>query len=286
MKNTGIIKNSKSLISLAEENKLPVHQYMDMETLNWIISLNPFKNKSSLASLFPVESVDLLYKFLPQKKWFLVKDEISTIHGIRHLLRVVVYMIILSPTKELSTQKIINRIIAAGLHDIRRLNDKSDPDHGKRSAEWFLENYKKISEQFGCNLTEYDKDDIYYSIYFHDVEYGVFEKTPEYYKHKPSIDILKTSDALDRYRLPKKKWWFDKKLVKFPVTENIMKFAYEFIINTEMYYLKNLCDTSSVINLLSLDLPRNNHLHNFKKLNFVKFNLFQALNSKVQRKHS
>lgn len=39
-----------SLVSLAEQKNLPRHQYMDLETIEWIIANNPFENINLVSS--------------------------------------------------------------------------------------------------------------------------------------------------------------------------------------------------------------------------------------------
>lgn len=107
------------LYLLASNNSLGNVQMMDTATLNWMeTKLHPVR--VSVADVFPhYEPIDSLYlkKFIPSKKWFLNIDHYSTIHGIRHILRVVIYSTLLCQLEEMEPASLLR---AASIHDIRR----------------------------------------------------------------------------------------------------------------------------------------------------------------------
>lgn len=104
-----------SLISLAKENNLPSQQFMDAETLAWIIRNKPdFITKETSLNLSSDE-INLIKKYIPPRDYFFNINRFSSIHGARHSIRVAIY--ILKLQKEIN----INLIIAAILHDIRRI---------------------------------------------------------------------------------------------------------------------------------------------------------------------
>jgi hypothetical protein len=72
----------------------------------------------------------------------------------------------------------------------------------------------------------------------------------EYLKHKEIIDLLKTADALDRYRLPKLKWWINDDFVIVIPDESEKSFAYNLVINSEKNYLSINDSVKSVLNSL------------------------------------
>jgi hypothetical protein len=82
------------LVELAQQKKLPDYQYMDNETLNWIIENRPkfnLKNKYKINT----NETESIKKYIPLKNWFLDNKKQETIHGMQHLLRVAIYADIL-----------------------------------------------------------------------------------------------------------------------------------------------------------------------------------------------
>ncbi len=75
---------SKILFELAEEKKLPLHQFMDTETIKWIET-----NEPEFGGVRKLKLPDrkILESFTPSNSWFLEKKEIDSIHGLRHVLR-------------------------------------------------------------------------------------------------------------------------------------------------------------------------------------------------------
>ncbi len=239
-----------SLVSLAAEKKLPLYQYMDMDTLDWIAANSPF-NKS-IGNIFPSflkDDVALLFKFKPLFSWFLVPTLVNTIHGVRHSLRVGLYSILLARENKNLSPNLQNLLTAAVLHDIRREHDKEDEGHGERAAEWFSKNLEEVSNRLGVNFSKKDKDEIYYAIFYHDLPYEGFDKSEDYLKHKEISNFLKTADALDRYRLPKIKWWFNQEMVRVKPSEELLSLVFYFTLNSEKQYLNCLDNYDSIFKL-------------------------------------
>lgn len=239
-----------SLIKLAQQKQLPDYQYMDDETLNWIIENKPnfdLENKYKIN----IHNLNYLRNYIPLKNWFLASEEIKAIHGIKHLLRVAIYALSILQTefKEIKKQ---NLVISAILHDIRRLNDKDDYGHGERSAKWFLDNIVEIEKQFGVIFSDLDKKEIYCAIYYHDLPYEIILSENNYKQYKNIINIIKTVDALDRYSQPKLKWWINDKYLIFIPSDKVKDFAYNLIVKSEKLYLAGLDDVQSVFRALEL----------------------------------
>ncbi len=244
-----------SLVSLAKEKNLPPHQYMDQETIDWIAANNPFSLiKNPLR--FDIKDIESLFKIVPHLDWFLNSNLANSLHGFRHLLRVTIFSFLLINYNR--QEKIDfdpkNLLTAAVLHDIRREHDKDDDGHGQRAANWFLDHIPEISKLFNFNYTDKDKEQVYSAICYHDISYDILRKDNVYLRNQQIIDFLKTADALDRYRLPKIKWWFDPNMVKIMPSQGIMAFAFDLILRSEQKYLKEMDGIASVMDLLKYDI--------------------------------
>lgn len=239
-----------SLVQLAKDKTLPDHQFMDVETLDWIENNNPFVKINGLGRLFMYADVfDILNKFRIDQSWFSCKKEIDSIHGIRHILRVAVNGLNLLQYgfKEEQYRNVV--LVAALCHDIRRENDKSDPDHGKRSAIWFKNNLKLVEKTL-VKLENQEIDDVFFSIYYHDADLSDLINLPEYKSHKRAVDILKVADSLDRYRLPKLKWWINDDHLPSAPPISAKHFAYKLVVESEKNYLKGDNGYNSVLSAI------------------------------------
>ncbi len=231
---------------------------MDLNTLLWIED-----NKPYLASPH-ISGIDLKYvnKYLltniPQKKWFLSQSEINTVHGLRHTIRVMIYAIILGKQKRLLPPEIRNVTIAAAIHDLRRINDKKDYGHSDRAYQWFLNNKDKIYKKRLSNISPRDSESIGSAIFFHDEDYKHIKKNSRYLRSSKIVDILKTADALDRYRLPKVKWWINDRRLSLKPSDSIKNFAFKLIIASEHRFLLSGNNIKSVVEAL------NNIFHEIK----------------------
>ena len=196
---------------------------MDTETLEWIISNKPDFITKEIPLSLRNDEISLIKKYTPPDNWFFNIDRFNSIHGVRHSIRVATYSLKLQ--KEIN----INLIIAAMLHDIRRINDKADLNHGKRSAVWFLNNIPKITKKFGIKLDNYDIKEIYDMILYHDSKSDDIKNN--IFNH---IDTLKTADALDRYCQPKLKWWISDDYLKLKPSQDM-----KFFLTTLLLRVKN-----------------------------------------------
>ena len=72
---------------------------------------------------------------------------------------------------------------------------------------------------------------------FHDVDY---HNIPNNIldKYKLDIDIIKAADALDRFRLPKKKWWPNKKFINITASHILIPYSRILTIKSEERILK------------------------------------------------
>lgn len=132
-------------------------------------------------------SEKLLRDFEPQESW-LAHD--SYIHGIGHLSRVFILQELICNKLE-EQGVVVNREAtrwAAMAHDVGRVDDGMDLDHGQRSAEWIRDN---LNDRMSPELM----DTVTYIVHWHvphDSEAPVM--TTE-------LKVLKDADGLDRVRL-------------------------------------------------------------------------------------
>lgn len=236
---------SVPLFRLAETGKLPPHQFMDWETLYWIIENAPrFSRKKTK---FP--SREFLESFLPSHGWFLKRNGLDSLHGMRHLLRVAVNATLVARERSYRGD-IRNLTIASVLHDVRRKDDKGDPAHGKRAAEWFRKNRILIEKRFRVRLDKKSADAIYWAIYFHELPIDEFSQKETYRHFKEEIDIVRAADALDRYRLPKTKWWINDKKLKMRIPLYLKNAAFGMTVRSEESFLNGAGSEESVLNFL------------------------------------
>lgn len=233
-----------SLIQLAKAKNLPYNQYMDRETLDWIIG-NKITNGGSPRLDLNGEDSQLLSSRRIPNNWFLSPERVGSIHGTRHLLRVAVNGLNLIRFGFAGSSLHKTIVISSILHDIKRACDKDDSKHAIRAAEWFKENTKEIEKVF-FPLNTQDKNNIYYSILLHEISLKDASNNPFYQKYRNAIDLLKISDALDRYRLPKLKWWPNLDMLPKKPPQNSFLFAYQLVVKSEQRSLDGLDDYSSV----------------------------------------
>lgn len=129
----------------------------------------------------------LLYEFETQEAW-LMHD--SLLHGVPHMTRVFILQELICD--QLEEQGIaVNRDAtrwAASVHDVGRLDDGTDLEHGLRSAEWMRQNQPESMSAETADIATY----IVHWHVPHDIEAPVM--TTE-------LKVLKDADGLDRVRL-------------------------------------------------------------------------------------
>lgn len=227
-----IFEPTRSLVELAEVKQLPRFQQMDAETLGWIASNRPRGERAPLRSdLDALRAQAVVWPIDPT--WYLEPRIVDGIHGIRHSVRVAIYAQLLAERHSLSARAQRLLVLAALLHDVRRIDDRSDERHGARCAEWVGQ-----TEGLAClkDLSPFEREIIRSTIAFHDVSIDL--DIPD--KHDPSAvlkDLLRTADALDRYRLPKRSWWMDESRLRMKPTGDLKTFAFDLVVASERYFL-------------------------------------------------
>jgi hypothetical protein len=234
------------------------HHFMDLESIHWIQKNKPnFDGRPSINLNLKVNIEKFLKvssKYSPLPEWFFVSEEMDTIHGMRHILRVSFFtQILISSRNQESPQDhpnlSRNSLIASFLHDLRRRNDLPDINHSNRAADWFIRNTSLVENQFELRFSQEDVDEIYYTIYFHNKPYKDerFSRRASFQKHRTTIDILKTADALDRYRLPNVDFWIKDKYLALVPSENLKQLAFELLISSENNFIKGFSNIESVL---------------------------------------
>ncbi len=202
-----VYKKKKEIIPLykeLEERPYPKHQYMDKESVLWLeknlnikINSNKIKDLFSKYKKYPIKKLDFNIKAYE-------KNNSLGIHGIRHQLRVSLYIWLLVQyyNIKIKNEDLIELLQASLYHDLKRKNDNTDKKHGMRSAKWIKKNYNYIDnniiEAISNHDSKTDNNDIY-------------------------TVLIKTADALDRYRLPKEKWWIKKEYLFMNIDEEILE---------------------------------------------------------------
>jgi hypothetical protein len=236
------------LYDLAAENQLTDHQYMDRRTLDWISSYEPL--------LFDVESpqplnlpcicdslMSAIAQFSPSTKWYAHPSLVQSLHGLRHTLRVVVNARLLTSVKGESESEIL---IASSLHDLRRNNDRHDAGHGMRAAEWWTHNASSVLREY--RIDKVDESLVYDLIRFHDLPFddagnADLLASPSV---QSAIETMRLADALDRYRLPKVKWWINDKCMKLPASRELKQFSFRLMLHSERSFLNGISSLESV----------------------------------------
>lgn len=223
-----------NLVELAERKQLPEFQYTDWQTLDWICANKPpLRSWEYRKELF---SCPLPKAGSPLAgEWFLEPKTIDGIHGTRHAIRVSIYAHALAMELGLPEATRKAAMLAGLLHDVRRKDDKGDAGHGSRCAEWFRDNHPRIS--LARNLTDAQRSAVGTAIGFHELSYDRIVGTPEYAGCEDVVDVLKTADALDRYRMPKLTWRIDDAFLKVKPSDEFKAFAFDLVIASEKHFL-------------------------------------------------
>lgn len=210
------------LWDLAQERKQPEFQYMDQGTLEQIKLHRPqFKNDFNYC--LTQNDIELLLEMSPKSDWYLTEEIISSIHGIAHTLRVMVYALILAK-KHLNDDQLEALLLACAVHDTQRLDDKGDEGHEERALEWLEKGFVKQSQ---IRLVS-----------------QILNGEHDYEKY------LRTADALDRYRLPKVKWWIDESFLSLRPEESMKSFAFDLVVGSEQARLNGVEDVEAVFSNL------------------------------------
>lgn len=144
----------------------------------------------------------------------------SHIHGIGHIERVLLFGGLIAMQNHCSEEDTRLLLLACSYHDIGRIDDSLDDDHGKRSSE-------KLPD-----VISIDAEDLAFvqaAIYAHSINDVLMEDTIRnfgIYDKQRALSIarmLKDADALDRVRVMD----LDPRFLRYPCSEQYVDFAYE-----------------------------------------------------------
>lgn len=131
--------------------------------------------------------IQLLQEFEPQRSW-LMHD--SHLHGVDHMARVFILQELICQKLEAQGVTVNREAVrwAAMAHDVSRVDDGVDFDHGRRSAQW-------IKNNFSDKLSSEMLDIVTYIVHWH------VPPDNEAPMMTTELQVLKDADALDRVRL-------------------------------------------------------------------------------------
>ncbi|MDT0422683.1 hypothetical protein [Streptomyces evansiae] len=238
---------SASLIHLAAQRRLPPHQYMDRVTVDWIGDNRP-SFPSSRTPALRARSRDLLTHLALPPQWWADRRLYTSLHGVRHALRTATFAAVLAETNGLDDADVATATLAAAVHDCRRHHDRADPGHGARAAVWLAANADTVWNHVGLTAAPRLSVRAATAIRLHDIPYEAFTKddVTDHARTGPIADVLKAADALDRYRLPKLKWWPDTRYVHEPAFDSLRELAFDLVLISEQAHLTGADGSAAV----------------------------------------
>ena len=232
------------LYQLVKEKVFNEFEIMDRETIRWI--------ETSSSHLFPTynnppiklsaKEFSKIIDFIAKDEWFLTNKIISSLHGKRHSIRVVINTFLLCKLLKCNPVIFNSMLISACIHDLRRLNDKKDLDHGRRSAIWYKHN--DINSFFHY---PHDDDLIFSTVYLHDISPEIISNRRDCDKYLSSINILKSADALDRFIQPSDKWWPKEELFAIPEAIQLLPHSRLLTLRSENLALNGVDTVKAVL---------------------------------------
>lgn len=243
-------QSTESLVELAARKQLPQYQYTDQATVRWIEANRP-DLPVGLVPHLPMTSQALLRRSAVPSAWFAEERTIDSLHGVRHGMRTAALAALLAAATGMDGDETADLIVAAAVHDCRRLHDKDDHAHGDRAASWLTANADVVWAHFGLAATPVRVRRASTAIRLHDVPYGAFTPADEAEAGASLVsDLLKAADALDRYRLPKLSWWPDPAQVRADAFEGLRSTAFDLALRSEVLRLSGTGSAESVFEAL------------------------------------
>jgi hypothetical protein len=243
----GTMPQAENLVELAARRQLPQHQYMDRATVRWIAANRPDLREVAMAPL-PEASQRLLHRAAAPAGWWLESQVTGSIHGIRHGMRTAALAALLAQDAGMDEAETGDLVVAAAVHDCRRVHDQDDRGHGARASSWLTQNADTVWRHFGLTATTARTNRAAVAVRLHDVPYTSFSAADEadYAKAEQLCDMVKAADALDRYRLPKLSWWPDAAHVRAGSFERFRAAAFDLVVRSENAQLDGLGSAEAV----------------------------------------
>ena len=148
-------------------------------------------------------------------------------HGINHNIRVCFFAYIISTNEKISKREFELIMEACKYHDIGRINDYEDEQHGKRSADKLIFLHDKYTEEelnyIKTIVTSHSRNDKDFD------KIATKNKVKDINKCKKLHEILKDSDGLDRVRLHYP--YVNIKYLRTDTARSMIPFAHELYSN-------------------------------------------------------
>ncbi|MEY9834890.1 hypothetical protein [Streptacidiphilus sp. EB103A] len=207
----------------------PAQQSMDRAALDWITSRRPAFTTP------PPQRVREATALIPSAAWFCDAARVDSIHGVRHNARVSLLGAVLAQEYDLDHDAATALSVAGAIHDCRRHDDREDPGHGQRAADWLQQNADQITAALSVGLAAEWLQPAVLAIALHDIPYQAFTPTQQraYTRWPHLVDLLKAADCLDRYRLPRTSWWPDTSRLRVTVPGWLHPFAFDLMVSSE-----------------------------------------------------
>jgi hypothetical protein len=235
---TDTTPRAESLVELAARKQLPRHQYMDRATMRWIAANRPDLREFPLAPL-PEATQQLLHRAAVPAEWWLESRVADSLHGVRHSLRTAALAALLARAAGLDATDTSDLVVAAAVHDCRRVHDQDDRGHGARAAAWLVQNADMAWRHFGLVPAGARTHRAAVAVGLHDEPYSSFteDEHATYDQARQLCDLVKAADALDRYRLPKLNWWPDAAHVRVSAFGRFRATAFDLVLRSENAHL-------------------------------------------------
>lgn len=236
-----------SLIDLAARRQLPLHQHMDHATVAWISDHRPDLPPTSVPVLRAQSTELLAHGGLPTR-WWADPRLYTSLHGVRHAMRTAALAAVLAEANGLDDADAATAILAAAVHDCQRRHDQDDRGHGARAAIWLAANADTVWGHFGLAATPRRIVQAATAVRLHDIPYEEFaaDDAADHARAERITDLVKAADALDRYRLPKLKWWPDARHVHEPAFDQLRGLAFDLVLASERAYLAGASGPAAV----------------------------------------
>lgn len=241
-------RSEVSLRELAADGALPDHQMMDAPTLAWIAG-----NPPQPADDTPDLAADDILLLVPDPAWFTSRDQAEGLHGISHGARTCVLAFLLARAHGLDEPHTAALCTAAAVHDCRRHDDRTDPQHGRRAAAWFTEHAESVLTSLGQGVPAALRAEAAAAIAVHNLPYPAFgpDQHTAYQRAPHLTDLLKAADGLDRYRLPLDRWWPNLSHLRVTVPGWLPPFAHGLVVHSERARLRGTGHRDAITHALN-----------------------------------
>lgn len=248
---------AKSLVELAARKQLPHHQYTDPATVEWIKAHRPDFPETPQPRLRAVSQRLLGHAAIPAV-WLAEPRLWHSLHGVRHAIRTAALAAMLAEASGMGEDDTAVLVLAASVHDCRRLHDKNDPGHGHRAATWLTENSEAVWDHFRIRVTPQAVEQAATAVRLHETPYTAFTAADraDHSRAEHITDLLKAADALDRYRLPKLSWWPDSAHLRAPAFNDLRATAFDLVVRSETAHLAGADGADAVLEALPLHRAR------------------------------